>query len=223
MGPASVVEVLTERCLPSTRRISRCRYLMPAGAQDVSPLPAQSSLPAPPVQVAHPVVHQPAPPLEQVRPRVGRLGLVAHHVRQRGLDHLPRVVRTLRGPIPEAGPGAVRPPQKQHNTIYSQHVMRVTDAPADRSGLRCAAKRPKRPVSMRQQADRTAAQPEPTPSRTLLRFVNERIHESRAEPPDSLQVPIRPRRVGIPGLGVEPFKQFAVVSRRSESRRAHPG
>ena len=39
-----------------------------------------------------PVVHQQAPTFEQVGARVGRLGLVPHHVRQRRLDHLPRVV-----------------------------------------------------------------------------------------------------------------------------------
>ena len=42
-GSRFSVKVLTERCLPSTRRISRCRYLMPAVVQDVSPLPARSS------------------------------------------------------------------------------------------------------------------------------------------------------------------------------------
>ena len=38
----------------------------------------------------------------------GNFPLVPHHVRQRGLDHLPRVVGPFRRPIPEAGPEAMR-------------------------------------------------------------------------------------------------------------------
>jgi len=47
-------------------------------------------------QVLGPIVHEQPPPLEQVRPRVGRLHLVLHHVRERRLDDLARVVRLLR-------------------------------------------------------------------------------------------------------------------------------
>ena len=47
--------------------------------------------------------------VDQVRACVGRLDLVPDHVRQRRLDDLPRVVRLLRRPIPEAGPVPVRP------------------------------------------------------------------------------------------------------------------
>ena len=43
-------------------------------------------------KVCLPVVHQPPPTLEQVRPRVGGLDPVADDVRQRGLDDHPRVV-----------------------------------------------------------------------------------------------------------------------------------
>ena len=46
---------------------------------------------APASEVRAPVVHQRSPPLEQVRPRIGRLDLVLDHVSQRCLDHLPRV------------------------------------------------------------------------------------------------------------------------------------
>ena len=59
-------------------------------------------------EVGRPIVHQPAAPLEQVRPRVGRLDPVADHVRQRRLDDLPRVVRLRRRPVPEAGAEAMR-------------------------------------------------------------------------------------------------------------------
>ena len=52
-------------------------------------------------KVGGPIVHEPSAPLEQVRPRVGRLGLVADHVRQRRLDHLLRVVGLLGCPIAE--------------------------------------------------------------------------------------------------------------------------
>ena len=37
-------------------------------------------------EVLRPVVHQPPPPLEQVRPGIGRLDRVADDVRQRRLD-----------------------------------------------------------------------------------------------------------------------------------------
>ena len=62
----------------------------------------------PATDIGCPVVHQQAPTFEQVGARVGRLGLVPHHVRQRRLDHLPRVVCPFRGPVPEAGPESVR-------------------------------------------------------------------------------------------------------------------
>ena len=52
--------------------------------------------------------HQPPAALEQVRPRVGRVDLVLDHVSQRGLDHLARVVRLLRRPVPERRAEAVR-------------------------------------------------------------------------------------------------------------------
>ena len=46
------------------------------------------------VEVLSPIVHEP-PPLEQVRPGVGRFDLVADDVGQRRLDDLARVVRLL--------------------------------------------------------------------------------------------------------------------------------
>ena len=54
-----------------------------------------------------PVVHHQQPPLKQVRPRVRRLHLVLHHMHQRRVDDLPRVVGLLRRPIPERRPEAV--------------------------------------------------------------------------------------------------------------------
>ena len=59
-------------------------------------------------KVRGPIVHEPPPPLEQVRPRVRRFDLVLDDMRQRRLDDLPRMVRLLGGPVPERRPEAVR-------------------------------------------------------------------------------------------------------------------
>ena len=111
----------TSRCrLASTRRSARCRTRSrqphrsrPPGlrrahlAHEQLPRPASPSPPQrhhlPPrrLQVVRPVVHQVPAPLEQVRPRVRGLGLVPHGVRQGRFDHLARVVRPLRRPVPE--------------------------------------------------------------------------------------------------------------------------
>ena len=64
-------------------------------------------LPARPVKVGRPVVHEPPPPLEQVRPRVGGFDLVLNDMRQRRLDDLARVVGLLRRPVPERRAEAV--------------------------------------------------------------------------------------------------------------------
>ena len=50
-------------------------------------------VPGPLCQITRPVVHQPAPALEQVRAGVGRLDRVADHMRQGRLDHFPGKVR----------------------------------------------------------------------------------------------------------------------------------
>ena len=55
-----------------------------------------------------PRLHERSPPLEQVRAPVGRLDAFRVHVGQRQLAHLPRRVRTLRHPVPEARPEPVR-------------------------------------------------------------------------------------------------------------------
>ena len=60
-----------------------------------------------PVEISRPVVHQPPPTLEQVRPRIRRLHLVGDHVRQRRLDDLPRVVGPLGRPVAERRPETV--------------------------------------------------------------------------------------------------------------------
>ena len=92
-----------------------------------------------------------------------------------------------------------------------------------------AAQPPRRWAGSRESAPETnictptTARSESTPSKPLRRFVNERIHESRAELPDSPQGSIHRRWVSIPGLSVEPSKQFAIVLRLAEGRRAHPG
>ena len=139
------------------------------------------------IQIPHPVVHQPTAALEQVGARVGRLGLVAHHVRQRRLDHLPRVVRPLRRPIPEAGPEAVRHgrdaacltssdsmalcsalPRRLGNTIAvgaaavesarSRRASSRISTARLHSGTRCS-----RPPSSAQPAPSTPARPSPSP------------------------------------------------------------
>ena len=55
-----------------------------------------------------PIVHQPAPPLEQVRAGISGFDLILDHVRQRRLDDLARVIRLLGRPVPEARTKAVR-------------------------------------------------------------------------------------------------------------------
>ena len=62
-------------------------------------------------EIGGPLVHQAAPTLEQVRPRVGRFDLVLHRVRERRLDDLAWVIRFLRRPVSKGGPEAGRPPQ----------------------------------------------------------------------------------------------------------------
>ena len=59
-------------------------------------------------QVAGPVIHEPAPTLEQVRAPVGRLDLAADLVRKGSLRHLARVIGLFGRPVPEARPEAVR-------------------------------------------------------------------------------------------------------------------
>ena len=62
--------------------------------------------PAP--QILRPLLHQPAPALEQVRTPIGCLNLVLHDMRQRSLDDLARMVRLLGHPVSKARPEAVR-------------------------------------------------------------------------------------------------------------------
>ena len=52
-------------------------------------------------EISGPIVHQPQPPLEQVRARIRRLHLVRDHLRQRRLDDLPRVVSLPGSPVAE--------------------------------------------------------------------------------------------------------------------------
>ena len=53
-------------------------------------------------EVRGPGVHQAASAREQIRPRVGRLRLVAHCMRKRRFDHFTRRICLLRRPVPEA-------------------------------------------------------------------------------------------------------------------------
>ena len=61
-----------------------------------------------PARYAAPVVHKPPPPLEQVGAGIGHFDPVQDDVSQRCLDHLARVVRLLRRPVPERRAEAMR-------------------------------------------------------------------------------------------------------------------
>ena len=60
------------------------------------------------VLIADALVHQAAATLEEITAGVGRLCLVAHRMGERGLDHLTRRIRLLRGPVPETRPEPMR-------------------------------------------------------------------------------------------------------------------
>ena len=100
-------------------------------------------------QIARPVLHEPAPPLEQVRAPVRRLHLVLHHMRQRRLDHLARMIRLLRRPrlavnpfshdtppagvwratkVVTAGSGTRRPRRGNHPSSASDSTSRTSSA-----------------------------------------------------------------------------------------------
>ena len=76
---------------------------------DVRSLASRQHMSACPTEIGCPVLHQTAPPLEQVRTRVGSFRPVGHHVRQRRFEDFSRMVGFLSGPVPEARPEAVRP------------------------------------------------------------------------------------------------------------------
>ena len=65
-------------------------------------------LPALPIKLGRPILHEPPPSLEQIRPRVGGLDLVLDHVAERRLNDFTRMNRFLGGPIRERRPEAVR-------------------------------------------------------------------------------------------------------------------
>ena len=62
----------------------------------------------PAVQVAAPVIHEPAATLEQIRTPVDCLDLVAGLVRQGSLRHFARMIGLLRRPVSKARPEAAR-------------------------------------------------------------------------------------------------------------------
>ena len=70
------------------------------------PINRSVRLSTPTGQVAGPVIHESAPPLEQVRAGIGRLDPVLNHMGQGRLDHLPGMVglqqfgNTGHGPVP---------------------------------------------------------------------------------------------------------------------------
>ena len=67
-------------------------------------------------EVVGPIVHEPTPTLEQVRSGIGGLDPVLHHMRQRRLDDLARMVRLLGRPVPERRAEAVGPPPCSGNS-----------------------------------------------------------------------------------------------------------
>ena len=114
----------------------------PAGQrpEPVRPRPAGSGVPrarstrcgAWPTPARHGVVrsvHEAPPPLEQVRPRVRRLDLVADDVGERRLDDLARMVRLPGRPVPER-----RPEVMDHGRDVA-----VLEDPGARPGAGCAA------------------------------------------------------------------------------------
>ena len=111
-------------------------------------------------QIRGPIVHQPPPTLEQIRPRVGRLGLVADHVRKRRLDHLPRVVGLLGRLVAETRPEAV-PGQTCSGASRHRSSSPATSRPAITSLTRRSQR-----LSKRVRWNR----PTDVPPRTGLRF-----------------------------------------------------
>ena len=73
-------------------------------------------------QVAGPVVHEPAPALEQVRARIGGLDPVADQMRQGHLDHLLGVILLFTRPVPEGRAGTVR---HSRNRQLAQYVCEI--------------------------------------------------------------------------------------------------
>ena len=68
----------------------------------------RDNLPALPIKVGGPVVHETAPTLEEITARVGRLGGVLYRMGECGLDHFAGCARPFRGPVPEARPEPMR-------------------------------------------------------------------------------------------------------------------
>ena len=87
-------------------------------------------------EVLGPVVHQPPPALEQVRPRVGRLDLVLNDVGERRLDHLPRMVGLLGRPVPERRAEAMRQRRRPRGTGASSGTSTRLSTSRSASGTR---------------------------------------------------------------------------------------
>ena len=75
------------------------------------------------------VLHEPAPALEQVRPAVGGVDLVADLARQRCLRHLSGMIRLLGRPVPKARPEAVR--HGRDSQLSMGHIDTCTHRPRD--------------------------------------------------------------------------------------------
>ena len=126
------------RLARATRHLARSTRTLPV--PPLAPEYARSSADAPTASdlarhspiafaayVGRPIVHQPPPAFEQVRPGVGSFDLVLDNVGQRRLDHLARVVRLLSGPVPEGGAESVRPSPDTHNCLFCNSLCSSRD------------------------------------------------------------------------------------------------
>ena len=110
-------------------------------ARHFSCLRERTTLAGPAVEVGCPIVHEPPPPFEQVRPRVGRLHLVLDHVGERGLDDFTWMIRFLGGPIPERRPEAVAARRRPRGTGASSGTSTSLSTSRSASGTRAGCRR----------------------------------------------------------------------------------
>ncbi len=120
LGPSARRSPVT--AAPTFLRFLATRGVIPAGIEGAVPTIRKTTGCR---EIGRPRVHEPPPAFEQVRARVGRLGPLAHDVRQRRLDDLARTVGALGRPVPERRAEAVRPGPagarrtEQHRAAYA--------------------------------------------------------------------------------------------------------
>ncbi len=126
------------------------------------------------VEVLGPLVHEPPPPLEQVRAGVGRLNLVLHDVGHRRLNYLARMIRLFGRPIPERRAEAVRDGDDSHGTGASSAASTSRSASRSTWGTAAGAGHRRAPAPHRES-------PAPPAERnTMLSF---RLHPRRGDRP----------------------------------------